>query len=360
MVNLRLPLPRINGHEQGLAGRATAKEYPSNTNRVTSSYNPISVFWRNISTSCDEISDKTDEIYCVRPSSLVDGGPHNASLPLLSLPRCDARTADARVEIICIEENSRTGPLLGNQQRDLQPFPVPKPNGKIRPILDLSRLNTSINKITFTMESLQRLIPLIPNHSYFAKIDLKDAFYHVLINQEDRCHLRFIAPDGSHWQYRAMPFGYSRAPWIFTTMLKSILAHLRRWIHMNLYMDDLLIWNKNPFILSIQVKAVLDRLKEFKCQVNWEKSILIPTQSIEYLGIILNTRKENLQLEITKQKWKSIKNQCKLKNVHSPKHLASIIGTLNFYRIVTPDLRLVMRPLERWLTAELRANKGNY
>ena len=129
---------------------------------------------------------------------------------------------------------------------------------------------------------------------------------------------------------------------------------------MNLYMDDLLIWNKNPFILSIQVKAVLDRLKEFKCQVNWEKSILIPTQSIEYLGIILNTRKENLQLEITKQKWKSIKNQCKLKNVHSPKHLASIIGTLNFYRIVTPDLRLVMRPLERWLTAELRANKGNY
>ena len=239
-------------------------------------------------------------------------------------------------------------------------FGIPKTGDKVRPILDLSYLNQLVKPVAFTMETLQRVIPIIDPLSWMVKVDLKDAYYHILIHPESRRHFRFLGPDSCHYQYRTLPFGYSRAPWLFTKMIKAILQPLRNKVNMNIYIDDLLIWHASKETLLSHLNLVLNQLNRFRCNINFEKSHLSPTQRLEYLGIVIKTDSDVLILSIAKKKWKALVKSCKPKNLKTIKHLSALIGKLNFYRIAQPLIRLVMRPLERWIQAELRVSNHNY
>ena len=48
-----------------------------------------------------------------------------------------------------------------------------------------------------------------------ATIDLKDAYFAVLISEPDRKYLRFRWR-GKVYQFNCLPFGLSCAPWVFT------------------------------------------------------------------------------------------------------------------------------------------------
>lgn len=53
-------------------------------------------------------------------------------------------------------------------------FSVPKPNGKVRMILDLSKLNDFIEKIHFKMDHLETAIAMMSPDCFMASIDLRD------------------------------------------------------------------------------------------------------------------------------------------------------------------------------------------
>ncbi len=61
---------------------------------------------------------------------------------------------------------------------------------------------------------------------FFAAIDLKDAYFHVLILLRHRPFLRF-ASEGRAWQYRVLPFGLSLSPRVFTKVAEGALAPLQ-------------------------------------------------------------------------------------------------------------------------------------
>ncbi len=85
-------------------------------------------------------------------------------------------------------------------------FIIPKKRGGLRPILDLRVLNRALNKLPFKMRTRRRIIKCIQPQDWFAAIDLKDAYIHVLILLRHRPFLRF-AFEGRAWQYRVLPFG---------------------------------------------------------------------------------------------------------------------------------------------------------
>ena len=73
-------------------------------------------------------------------------------------------------------------------------------------------------------------ISLIRLGSFMASIDLKDAYYSILVSEEDRKYLLFEW-QGSYYQLTCLRNGISCAPRLFTKILKPVYAHLRELGH---------------------------------------------------------------------------------------------------------------------------------
>ena len=120
-------------------------------------------------------------------------------------------------------------------------FIRPKSDGTHRLILHLSRLNEHVDKITFKMETLKSALLMIRKGCWFAKIDLKDAFYSIGINSIFRKYLKFEW-QGQLFAFTCLPNGLSSASRIFTKVLKPVFAMLRKMGYSNVaYIDDSLL-----------------------------------------------------------------------------------------------------------------------
>lgn len=88
-------------------------------------------------------------------------------------------------------------------------------------------------------------------------IDLSDAYLHIPIHLESRKFLRF-AIEGKIYQFRALPFGISVAPRLFTKVVSILLGYLRqRGLHPHAYLDDWLIRNQDYHQLMSEKQLII-------------------------------------------------------------------------------------------------------
>ena len=179
-------------------------------------------------------------------------------------------------------------------------FIRPKPDGSFRLILNLSRLNEHVDKKTFKMETLRSALQLIRKDCYFGKIDLKDAFYSVPINKHFRKYLKFVWK-GKLYSFTCLPNGLSTASRIFTKVMKPMFSTLRKIGHTNVaYIDDSLLQNDTFEGCKQNIKDTMELADSVGLTIHPEKSIIIPTQSIEFVGFILDSRDMTLRLATRK------------------------------------------------------------
>ena len=107
-------------------------------------------------------------------------------------------------------------------------FIVPKTTGGWRPIIDLSPLNKHVVKTTFKMETPATVLKFLRRGDWMVSLDLKDAYFQVPIHPRSRHFLRFVW-QGRPWQFRALCFGLTSAPYVFTRVMAviSVRAHTR-------------------------------------------------------------------------------------------------------------------------------------
>lgn len=74
---------------------------------------------------------------------------------------------------------------------DKKLFMVPKPNGKVRIILDLSRFIDAVEKVHFKMENIHTATSMIVLGVFMSSIDLQDAYFTFPIDVDDRKFLKF-------------------------------------------------------------------------------------------------------------------------------------------------------------------------
>ena len=94
---------------------------------------------------------------------------------------------------------------------------------------------------TFSMETPESIRAQMRLLDWAASIDLSDAYYHIPIHPKFRRFLTFCHR-GTLWQFRALSFGLSAAPWIFTRVMEEVkkMAAVHG-ITMHTYIDDWLI-----------------------------------------------------------------------------------------------------------------------
>ena len=123
-----------------------------------------------------------------------------------------------------------------------------------------------------------------------ASIDLKEAYLQVPVHPDSRRFLRFVA-QGNVYQFSALCFGLSTAPRVFTRVMAPVSAILHSWgIRMRRYLDDWLVQSSSRDSLLHDLQVVLDLCRELGIVVNPAKSHLVPSQVVQYLGVVIDSR----------------------------------------------------------------------
>ena len=120
-------------------------------------------------------------------------------------------------------------------------FLVEKASGGWRPVINLSHLNEFVHLTRFKMETVASVLLSVREGDFLASLELKDAYFQVPIHPSSRKLLRFTS-EGTVYQFRALCFGLSTAPQVFTRVFAAVSA----WAHSHgirllQYLDDWLI-----------------------------------------------------------------------------------------------------------------------
>lgn len=163
--------------------------------------------------------------------------PARASLAEPRLSPSDSSACDTEIERLLIKKAVVAVEPDANQFLSSF-FLIEKSSGGKRFILNLRDLNTFINPPHFKLEDWRTVVRLMLPETYMATLDLEDAYLLVPIIEEHRKFLRFRWRKTTY-EFTALPFGLSTAPYIFTKILRPVVAHLReRGYQSIIYLDD--------------------------------------------------------------------------------------------------------------------------
>lgn len=273
-----------------------------------------------------------------------------------------------REEQICAQEVSR---LLGIGAVEraascidqfLSPFfVIRKSSGGWRFILNLKRLNKYILAPHFKMENWKTVVRLISPGDFLASVDLEDAYLLVPIHQEHRKYLRFRFQD-QIYQFTALPFGLASAPYIFTKILKPVLSTLReRGFLSVVYLDDFLLIAPSRQDCQKNITATINLLQSLGFLINKNKSVLVPSKSCRFLGLILDSGEFAISIPTEKRRILLERTTAMLSlRKYTIRFLASYIGSLI---AVCPAVQyglLHTKPLEREKYLALGAAEENF
>ena len=161
--------------------------------------------------------------------------------------------------------------------------------------------------------------------------------------------------------YTCLPFGLASALLVFTKLLRPVVAHLRKaGIRLIIYLDDILVMSPSASETITVINSVRSALESLRFIVNELKSIFKPTQSIEFLGIMVNSSK--LAFCLPPKKVESILNLCKQSQkckTISLREIASILGLLNWASMAIPYARSHWRQSQSFYIERSKVKIGN-
>ena len=240
-------------------------------------------------------------------------------------------------------------------------FVVPKTSGGWRPVLDLSTLNRFLVDCSFRMETPASVRDAIHRGDWAVSLDLKDAYFHLLIHEADRKFLRF-AWAKSVYQFRALPFGLSPAPWLFTKVVRELCSVVRaEGIRLRAYLDDWLLLASSEELCLQHLHRVLSLCHELGFVLNEEKSELTPSQVFTYLGMSFNT----VIWTVSPSSLRVTRLQERLASLlavpaASARSLAGLLGTMESLSLLLPLGRLHKRPFQRFFRSRWSQRNGQW
>ena len=222
-----------------------------------------------------------------------------------------------------------------------------KKSGEMRPIINLSQLNSHILTPTFKMESSQSIRMNLSKGQWVASVDLEDAYFHIPVRKSFRKYLRFT--HNNHvWQFKVLPFGLSVAPCFFTGVmaLVSSVCHLKgKKIH--LYLDDWLIRADSKEVVTKHVHFLKLLMSDLGLNLNEQKSLLEPTQKFIFLGYLYDLTEGTVRPTQENVNKMIIKTSSLLhQSQGTAEEWLSMNGLANAIAPLTPFGRLTVCPLE--------------
>ena len=211
-------------------------------------------------------------------------------------------------------------------------FPRRKKSGKIRIIGNFKDINEDIVYRKFKQTTVQDVLNNVRPNAFMCSIDLSDAYYSINVKRQHRKFLKFEW-DNKLYQFCGLPQGIGCSPRIFTKLMRVPLSFLRKkGINVMAYLDDFIIISDSYESCLRDTQECINLLQKLGYVINFEKSSLTPSQSIEHLGLVIDST--NMTVRITDSKCESITSLCKqLREKQFPtiQEVARVLGTMISY-----------------------------
>lgn len=147
---------------------------------------------------------------------------------------------------------------------------VAKKDGRIRVCVDCTPANKVTEDFDWPLPRLQDVRYRVRGSTWFARIDLRDAFFRIEVPAQYR-HLTAFMVGTNTFQFKRMPFGLKTAPSTFQRFMDWGLAEYWAWAVW--YIDDILITGNSQSEVISRERLIRKRLAEMKCAVNEDKSV---------------------------------------------------------------------------------------
>ena len=232
-------------------------------------------------------------------------------------------------------------------------FLVEKATGGWRPVIDLSHLNDFVQLTPFKMETVASVLLSVREGDFLASLDLKDAYFQIPIHGSSRKLLRFMS-EGTVYQFRALCFGLSTAPQVFTRVFAAVSAWAHaRGIRLLRYLDDWLVLSSSEKKAKESIRELLSLCRTLGIVINEKKSDLVPSQSAKYLGMTIDTGAGKVFPSLARvEKFLAVAERfCSMQS--PPAQLWQVIlGHLASLERLVPHGRLRMRSLQWHLKSQ--------
>ncbi len=113
-------------------------------------------------------------------------------------------------------------------------------SGDKRMCLDYRKVNKQLTTDIYTLPNLEKLVEQVARNRYYATLDLKDAYYKVLLDEASR-DLTTFSEGINLYHFKRLPFGLSCSAAIFERQLQGALAPLLRQGWVKSYLDDIIL-----------------------------------------------------------------------------------------------------------------------
>jgi hypothetical protein len=227
---------------------------------------------------------------------------------------------------------------------------VPKKDGTLRLCVDYRGLNAVTVKNRYPLPLIGEIMDRVNGATVFSKIDLKDAYHKIRIQEGDEWKTAFRTRYG-HFEYLVMPFGLTNAPATFQAYINQALRGLVDSCCI-VYLDDILIFSRSKEEHAIHLQQICQRLREFELYGNPKKCEFYKEQ-MEFLGFIIN--KDGIQMDPqrirTIQEWKESPPQ-------TYRDVQVFLGFCNFYRRFIRQYANHSRPLSQLLKGSKNGRKS--
>ena len=176
-----------------------------------------------------------------------------------------------------------------------------KADGNIRLCIDPHYLNLALKRSYYPLPVIEEILPELSKAKVFSKVDLKEGFLQVELDEESSKLTVFQTPWGCY-RFHRMPFGITPAPKIFQMKLNQNLEGLKGVIKIA---DDILITGQGETEREADedhdrnLKSLLDRCRERNIKLN-EKKFTFKCDDVQFIGHRLT--KEGLKADPAKVK----------------------------------------------------------
>ncbi|KAL7724915.1 hypothetical protein ACLKA6_020051 [Drosophila palustris] len=213
---------------------------------------------------------------------------------------------------------------------------APKPGGALRICGDFKQgVNSQLDIEQYPLPTRESLLHAIRCGTHFSKIDLKDAYLQMELDEEAKEIMVVNTPLGL-FQYQRLPYGIASAPAIFQRHLEQLLSGIEGCGN---YLDDIIISAPTVEQHLARIEQILCILQENGIRCKKEKCFFLQDE-IEYLGRRVSTRgilPDNSGLAAVKE----------LKPPTNLQQLDAFMGKVNYYCNFIPNYSQLASPLNQ-------------
>ena len=232
-------------------------------------------------------------------------------------------------------------------------FKQRKPNGKLRLLLDLRKINgliaddyTNNNHPTSTLSDAAQHLA---GKSLFCKLDCSQA-YHCLQMADQRSVKMLAFKFASRtFAYKRLAHGLSRSVSAFSSLIREYLDPVVKFDQCAQYVDDIGIAANNATDLTRNIRAVFKCIRKTRLKLTIEKCHF-GVRQVEFLGGTISPEGNSPQAR---------KNQNfldKLRFPKSKKALQRYPGSVKFYKNCIPSMAEKLNPIYKMLKTEVPNN----